>query len=412
MYVGHFRALVLCGEKIMKDLLVLSSYPPKGTVHSERVVGVATYTKMLLTEIVAGHPEKKITVLAETFDGKDHYEEDGIMIERSWKRGHIGSLLQLFTKILFRSERTVFVSFEIYMFGGAFSTGLSLLSLSLLRLFGKRIVITLHQAPSSFSDFVENPFLALLLNLGKQFFYGLVFLASSEIVVFEEQLKENIGGGNKVRVIPHFVPVSRQLNKIEARRELELPKDSCIALYFGFLAPYKGVDRLIAYWQKTPDFSLILAGGVNPNHTDNTNLKRFVRKVRQNAIAKHIMLTDFVPEDKIPYYFSACDIVVLPYKTFLSSSGPLSLAFSYERPVLFSKALMPYAKTPDIAHALEAAKLKMEEITYADSPESFTDKLIWMKTYREKGAFFSSLMKKSRAIEHIAEKYMGVLFEK
>jgi glycosyltransferase involved in cell wall biosynthesis len=393
----------------MKDLLVIASYPPKDTIHNDKIVGVASYTKLLLSEISKEHTDDHITVLCEAFESKTQYDEDGISIRRRWRRGNLISILSLFSNALFRKERTILVSFELYMFGGLFTTALSLILLSILRMSGKRVIFILHQAPATLSDFIDNPIQAAMLNAGKYFFYNLVLLASSHIIVFEEQLKENLGQNPKIMVIPHFVPNSDQKNKIEARRVLDLPKENFIVLYFGFLAPYKGVDLLIRQWRKSEDFTLIIAGGINPNHKDNASINAHVRTIKQSSIEKHILVTDFIPEDRISYWFSACDAVILPYRTFLSSSGPLSLAFSYERPVLLSKALADYAKSPDVKEALHKAGITIEDITY-DSADTLLEKLVWIRTYREKVALFSSHMKKARSIRHIAKKYEEILF--
>ena len=43
----------------------------------------------------------------------------------------------------------------------------------------------------------------------------------------------------------------------------------------------------------------------------------------------------FIPSDEVGTYFSASDVVVLPYKN-ASQSGIIPLAYSYQRPVIAS----------------------------------------------------------------------------
>ena len=59
-------------------------------------------------------------------------------------------------------------------------------------------------------------------------------------------------------------------------------------------------------------------------------------KVHNN---KRISMTGFVPEENISNYYSVADLCMIPYREFISSSGPLSLALSYQRPVILSKEL-------------------------------------------------------------------------
>ena len=43
--------------------------------------------------------------------------------------------------------------------------------------------------------------------------------------------------------------------------------------------------------------------------------------------------TDFIPDDKVRYYFSAADLIVQPYKT-ATQSGVTQIAYHFERPML------------------------------------------------------------------------------
>jgi glycosyltransferase involved in cell wall biosynthesis len=50
----------------------------------------------------------------------------------------------------------------------------------------------------------------------------------------------------------------------------------------------------------------------------------------EGMIAWH---TDFIPDDKVRYYFSAADLIVQPYKT-ATQSGVTQIAYHFERPML------------------------------------------------------------------------------
>jgi dolichol-phosphate mannosyltransferase len=47
-----------------------------------------------------------------------------------------------------------------------------------------------------------------------------------------------------------------------------------------------------------------------------------------------VIFTGYVKEEKVALFFSACDVVVIPYSISLSSSGPLALALRYKKNVI------------------------------------------------------------------------------
>jgi hypothetical protein len=127
----------------------------------------------------------------------------------------------------------------------------------------------MHQVLSDRS-LEQNPLKAFFLNLAKTLLYKLILLSSTKIVVFEEQLKtqllnrhsgkqskastlpESTDPGqarmtdkeDKVLVIPHFVPASQKsMTKETARKELGWNDKEFYLLYFGYIAPIKGLTR-------------------------------------------------------------------------------------------------------------------------------------------------------------------------
>lgn len=483
------------------DILVISSYPEKGSIHSKKTVGVASYTKSLLTALIKGtsphptplHQEREssidsipttpfpsplrerlgegvsndinITVLAEQFDGPETYSDDGVTVNRFWQRGNIQSILKLFRFVSSRKENVVVTSFEIYMFGSPLATITALFCLLFLRVFyHKKIILIMHQVLSDFSLLEKNLLKVFFLNFAKNLLYKLILLASTKIVVFEEQLKAHLLGrhsgkqseaptlpeskitdpgqarmtnkGNKVMVIPHFVASPHKIiTKNEARKGLGWNLDEFYLLYFGYIAPYKGIDTLVQTWptvgtegqrltgtQKeksqnpalhlwaSAPVHLVVAGGANPNHEKNAAMKQFVANVTKQAKAKNITITGFVDESQVPLYFSACDAVILPYKTFMSSSGPLSLAFSYEKPALLSEALAPYAKTADIAQALKETHTELSDMTISLTTENLPQELEKVKENIDKLTNVSRIIKEKRSIEKIAEQYKSLIF--
>ena len=115
----------------------------------------------------------------------------------------------------------------------------------------------------------------------------------------------------------------------EARRRLDLTGDTRVALFFGDLRPYKGLETLLTAWQKlSPRGAVLLIVG-QPHDVE------YTAKLRQMAEGlPGVRIVDrFIPPDEVPLYFSAADAVVLPFRA-VQTSGSVILAMSYGRPVI------------------------------------------------------------------------------
>lgn len=389
-----------------RDLIVISSYPDKGGVHTARTVGVASYTKLLL-QAMAKQTRNKITVLAEVLDKKEKYTEDEIVVDRSWKRGDILSLIRLFSRVFFRIEKIVIVSFEISMFGGYFHAAIAIFGMLFLKLRGKKIVLILHQAPDDLNDMDINKFTLAMSNTVIKLLYTTLRMVSARIIVFEEYLKQIVGGRNIV-FIPHLISdLNDQVSKAEAREKLGWEKDKKYALVFGYIAPYKGIRELLSAWTNETGYQLVIAGGINPNHQNNQSVLEYYDQVKRLAVERNVEITGFVAEDLIPYYFAGSDVVILPYKKMFSSSGPLAMAWSVGKPILMSEALSKYLASCDVRETLIEAGLSDKEIFVEIDPENLTNSLhsldpIKVKKYEKWG----ELMSKGREIGVVSKMYL------
>ncbi len=137
----------------------------------------------------------------------------------------------------------------------------------------------------------------------------------------------------KVRIIPHghygdaYGPA---IDTAAARRLLDLPAGGRVYLFFGFLRPYKGIERLIAAWQSfaKPAGAILLIAGKPLDDRFREQLLRSADGV--DGIRIH---ANFISADRVPVFFSAADVVVLPFSSILTS-GSVVLAMTYARPVI------------------------------------------------------------------------------
>lgn len=392
-------------------LLVISSYPEKDQVHGEKTVGVGNYTKATLLALIRADPQLDITVFAENLGKKEEYVENKIKVKRFWKRGRMFSIISLFVKSSKQDIETIFLPFEMFMFGGIFHNYFVLPLLLLFKFKKKKVILVLHQVlAGDISTFENNPVKASFYGAVRKIFYSYLIYISHKTVVFEDEFKQRLGGHSKVEVIPHAVIQEPRLDKDLSREKLGLDKDKKYIFYFGFLSRYKGVTELLDIWEPIDGVELIIGGGGNPNHMDKPEYKQFVDSIMETASKKEVTTTGFIPEEQMGAYFSAVDVVILPYTVFMSSSGPMSHAFSYARGVLLSSPLRGYFNSEDMREALHKAEISIDEICF-DLDKPIRNKILWAVHNQDKLENFSKEMYRVRNWDLIGKKYEKVIKE-
>ncbi len=139
---------------------------------------------------------------------------------------------------------------------------------------------------------------------------------------------------DKIYYIPHgnYIDYSESVNKIDAKKYFNL-EDKKIVLFFGQIKEVKGVDVLINAMsevvRKIPNAVCLIAGKVWKD-----DFSKYRKIIAENGMESNFIThIQYIPDDKIKYYFSAADIVVLPYKKSYQS-GVVQLAYSYSRAVI------------------------------------------------------------------------------
>lgn len=138
----------------------------------------------------------------------------------------------------------------------------------------------------------------------------------------------------KVTVIPHghyrnvYGPA---IDQQAARQQLNLPLQGRIYLNFGMLRPYKGIEALLETWSQAHPLlseSTLLIAGKPKDEVYGQTIKNAVSQVE-----KALLHAQYIDDQDIPLYFSAADVVVLPFANILTS-GSLLLAMSYGKPII------------------------------------------------------------------------------
>jgi glycosyltransferase involved in cell wall biosynthesis len=193
---------------------------------------------------------------------------------------------------------------------------------------GKKMVCTVHNVHGHETGLVDRVLNGLILKLPD------LFIVHTERN--REQLHEAFGiDRDRVRVVPHGIfdfYRDRDLTQAEARAELGIPAGAKVLLCFGHIRPYKGIEDLIAAYQKAltevPELFLVIAG-----KAWNEELRQEIERSLADSPAKLLHL-DYVPSSQIKAFFSATDMVVLPYREFGAQSGPGNIALAFEKPLI------------------------------------------------------------------------------
>jgi glycosyltransferase involved in cell wall biosynthesis len=206
-----------------------------------------------------------------------------------------------------------------------------LFNVLLAKSFGRRVVITAHDVES----FVENLEVPLL----SRFTYRLADRVIAHNQISKQELIDRIGVmPHRIEVIPHgnYLHSLRPLPpQDEARESLEISKSAKVILFFGQIKDVKGLDLLLdalpTVVRTYPELVLLIAG--KPWKSD---FREYEARISSLGIgANCITHIGYVPDEKVPMYYSAADLVVLPYRR-IYQSGVVLMAMSYGKAVLVS----------------------------------------------------------------------------
>lgn len=140
----------------------------------------------------------------------------------------------------------------------------------------------------------------------------------------------------KIVVVPPTMPVhyGPPLQSTEAKRKLGITENFVLG-YFGVIREYKGLRHLIDAFSSLPediirDCRLLLAGEVWENNGELRDQIETSKYREQITLFPH-----YIPDQEIPVYFSAMDLMVLPYLRPVTS-GVVQIAKSYGKLIVIS----------------------------------------------------------------------------
>jgi glycosyltransferase involved in cell wall biosynthesis len=123
----------------------------------------------------------------------------------------------------------------------------------------------------------------------------------------------------------------RRSDQAEARSKLGYGEDDRLLLFFGFVRRYKGLKHLLTSLPLVPETlntKLLVVGEFWEPENGYREL------AEQLGIADRVqMINRYVPNEEMAVYFSAADVVVLPYLE-ATQSGIAQIAFGFDLPVI------------------------------------------------------------------------------
>ncbi len=121
-----------------------------------------------------------------------------------------------------------------------------------------------------------------------------------------------------------------------ARARLGLPEGEPVALCFGAIRNYKGVDVLLRAFARAlgavPEARLLIAG------QPWSDWRPYQVLIDELGIGPRVhAFPHFIPEAQVPDFFAAADVVVLPYRRFDAQSGVGMTILGYRKPLIVTR---------------------------------------------------------------------------
>src|SRR5262245_6028285 len=184
------------------------------------------------------------------------------------------------------------------------------------RICGRKIAYTAHNVNMRSRDGNDSFLNRLTLRIQ--------YRLADHIFVHTQQMKGELQDQfqvppSKVSVIPFgmnsTVP-DTTLNRTAARTKLGLSPHERVLLFYGYIAPYKGLDYLYDALSRLPKngppHRLVIAGQVKKNGDAYwSGIQQTIQRLNLSPLI--LSRIEFIPDEDTEIYFKAADALVLPY---------------------------------------------------------------------------------------------------
>jgi glycosyltransferase involved in cell wall biosynthesis len=203
------------------------------------------------------------------------------------------------------------------------------------KMLGKKITFTAHNVNAGKRDSNDS--------WPNRFSLRVQYALADHIFVHTEKMKSELVSefcvrDSKVSVIPfginNTVP-NTELSPMEAKRKLGIESADKAMLFFGNIAPYKGLEYLVAAFAEVlkndGSYRLMIVG--RPKGSENY-WSQIQQTIARSGVGDRIIeRIEYIPDEETELYFKAADVLVLPY-THVFQSGVLFLGYGFGLPAI------------------------------------------------------------------------------
>ncbi|MCI4357306.1 MAG: glycosyltransferase [Thermoplasmata archaeon] len=321
-----------------RRILLISPYPPSRT-------GLAEYAAVFAAQCAARGFE--VRVLAEHLpaEGAIPPPPPNVEVEQVWTRD-LGGMRRMYLAARDDPAEVVHVSYSFTMFGGMVPGAIALVALGRLAR-SRPVVVTLHDVLPK-RDLTRETLLMYHVRASPWFARMAVgailkFLTrvADRIVVHgataAATLENDYGVPSGKVAITEFPGYPAPNNGSVVAHE---PAPAPTILYYGFLAPYKGVETLLTAFARAratvPDkfLRLVIAGDNHPRLTVDYAAELRDRARQLGLGPSDVEFPGYVDDAATARLFAQSSLVVLPYLKTAGASGTLATAMGADRPVV------------------------------------------------------------------------------
>jgi D-inositol-3-phosphate glycosyltransferase len=212
------------------------------------------------------------------------------------------------------------------------STLLENVFVRLVKICGFKLVVTVHDVESFAAGSSPD-------GAKKVFSFADMLIAHNE-VSFQELVQKLDVAPSAIRKIRHgnYLDFLQPISQEAARHRLNIPLGSSIVLFFGQIKSVKGLDLLIRAIAKIadrhPTLTLLIAGKVWKD-----DFSKYEKLIDELNLSDRVLLhIRYIPDELVADYYSAANVVALPYRK-IYQSGVLLMAMSLKSIVVTSDLL-------------------------------------------------------------------------
>jgi glycosyltransferase involved in cell wall biosynthesis len=319
---------------------------------------------------------------------------------------------------------------EFKTYGGLITALMFPFLLLLLRIQGYPVVVTIHGVVSPKQvdfEFLENfnvkpnSVMKYVVIGFFHYVYKLILIFANRVTVHAPMLKTILASylpfaNDKIVVIEHGI---REITDLKNKKEDNIVKQFPIVkgkqmiLVFGHFSPRKGYEYLLKVYKQVVEkehlqnWLLVLAGDVQPEFAHYWD--KIIALIHEYKLDDMVLMTDFIKDAEIDEFYRNSAIVLIPAVVSFNTSGSLSLALAYKKPLLVANVKplatevaqndfgLLYDQTGSKSLEKQLAKLMMNKELYrklSKNLEKSVGKRYWTTIAKEHYILYESVIQK------------------